>query len=159
MLQQQRGLKPEQSAEASRQILERLIDQELAVQRADDLKLDRDPQVVQMLEAARREILARAYAERAGEAASKPSAEEVSKYYDDNPALFSQRRIYSIQEIAIDAAARAGAGAARAAGGGQDRCRPSWTYLKAANINFSGNQAVRAAEQLPLHDASRPSRR
>ena len=34
-----------------------MIDQELAVQKASELKLDREPQVVQALEAARREVL------------------------------------------------------------------------------------------------------
>ena len=103
VLQQQRGLKPEQAEAASRQILDRLIDQELAVQKATELKLDSDPRVVQQLDAARREVLARAYVEKAGEAAAKPTAEEVAKYYEANPALFKERRIYSLQEIAIEA--------------------------------------------------------
>jgi EpsD family peptidyl-prolyl cis-trans isomerase len=76
MLQQQRGLKPEQAEAASKQILERLIDQELALQKATELKLDRDPRVMQQLEAAKREIVSRAYLEKAGEAASKPTADE-----------------------------------------------------------------------------------
>ena len=57
---QQRALPPEQAASASGQILERLIDQELALQKAGEQKLDRDPRVMQQLEAARREIISRA---------------------------------------------------------------------------------------------------
>ena len=103
VLQQQRNIRPEQADAASKQILERLIDQELALQKADDLKIDRDPRVVQQLEAAKREIIARAYLEKVGEAAPKPTPEEIKKYYDEKPALFKERRIYSIQEIAIEA--------------------------------------------------------
>ncbi|MDP0972048.1 SurA N-terminal domain-containing protein, partial [Klebsiella pneumoniae] len=54
VLQRQQGLKPEQAEEAGRQVLERLVDQELAVQKAQELKLDRDPRVVQQVEAAKR---------------------------------------------------------------------------------------------------------
>jgi hypothetical protein len=80
VLQQQRNIRPEQADAASKQILERLIDQELALQKADDLKIDRDPRVVQQLEAAKREIIARAYLEKVGEAAPKPTPEEIKKY-------------------------------------------------------------------------------
>jgi EpsD family peptidyl-prolyl cis-trans isomerase len=149
MLQQQRNLRPEQTDAAARQILERLIDQELALQRAEDLKLDRDPRVVQQLEAAKREIIARAYLERAAEAAPKPTPDEINEYYEDKPALFSQRRIYSIQEIAIEATPEQGAllreqlAAAR-------NITEFTEFLKANDFRFVGNQAVRAAEQLPL---------
>jgi EpsD family peptidyl-prolyl cis-trans isomerase len=150
MLQQLRGLRPEQADAASRQILERLIDQQLALQKADDQKLDRDPRVVQQLEAARREILARAYVEKLGESAPKPTPEEIKKYFDDKPALFSDRRIYSIQEIQIEARPdqvpdlREKLGAAK-------NVNEFVEYLKSKDYKFSGNQAVRAAEQLPLN--------
>lgn len=149
VLQRQPGLKPEQAESASRQVLERLIDQELAVQKAQEQKVDRDPRVVQQIEAAKREIIARAYAERVGEGVAKPSAEEIAKYYNDKPALFKDRRIYSLQEVQIEAkpeqyeAIRAKLAAAK-------NLNEFAEYLKSADLRFTGNQAVRAAEQLPL---------
>ena len=149
VLQRQPGLKPEQAEAASRQVLERLIDQELAVQKAQEQKLDRDPRVVQQIEAAKREIIARSYAERVGESVAKPSAEEIAKYYNDKPALFKDRRIYSLQELQIEAkpeqfeAIRAKLSAAK-------NLNEFAEYLKSSELRFNGNQAVRAAEQLPL---------
>ena len=150
MLQQQRGLRPEQADAASRQILERLIDQQLALQKADDQKLDRDPRVVQQLEAARREILARAYIEKLGESAPKPTPEEIKKYFDDKPALFSDRRIYSIQEIQIEARPDQVPDLREKLGSAKN-VNEFVEYLKSKDYKFSGNQAVRAAEQLPLN--------
>ena len=149
VLQQQRGLKPEQADAASRQILERLIDQELAVQKAEDLKLDRDPRVVQAVEAAKRDILARAYVDKASEAATKPSPEEISKYYNDKPALFKDRRIYNLQELAIEATP-AQIATLRSELSAAKSITDFIDYLKSANLRFAANQAVRAAEQLPL---------
>ena len=149
VLQQQRGLKPEQADAASKQILERLIDQELALQKAVEFKLDRDPRVVQQLEAAKREIVSRAYLEKAGDAASKPTPEEIQKYYDANPALFKDRRVYSLQEIAIEAKPEQIAGL-KAKLESAKNITEFVDFLKANDFRFSGNQAVRAAEQLPL---------
>ena len=149
VLQQQRNIRPEQADAASKQILERLIEQELALQKADDLKIDRDPRVVQQLEAAKREIIARAYLEKVGEAAPKPTPEEIKKYYDDKPALFKDRRIYSIQEIGIEAKPEQVA-VLRDKLGAAKNINEFVEFLKANDYKFSGNQAVRAAEQLPL---------
>jgi EpsD family peptidyl-prolyl cis-trans isomerase len=154
VLQRQQGLKPEQAEAASRQVLERLIEQELAVQKAQDLKLDRDPRVVQQIEAAKREILARAYVERTGEAVAKPTAEEITAYYNGKPALFKERRLYSLQEIAIEAkpdqleTLRGKLQSAKSMGEFVE-------FLKANEFRFTGNQAVRAAEQLPLASLDR----
>ena len=150
VLQQQRNLRPEQADAAGRQILERLVDQQLALQRADELKLDRDPRVVQQIEAARREIIARAYAEKIGEAATKPTPEDIKAYYAGKPALFSERRIYNIQEIAIEARPEQHAGL-RAQLAGAKNITEFIDHLKANDFRFVGNQAVRAAEQLPLN--------
>ncbi|RVU44327.1 EpsD family peptidyl-prolyl cis-trans isomerase [Rubrivivax rivuli] len=150
VLQQQRGLKPEQADAASRQILERLVDQQLTLQKGEDQKIDRDPRVVQQLEAARREILSRAYLEKVGEAAPKPTPEEIKKYYDEKPALFRERRIYSIQEITIEARPEQ-VNELREQLAGAKNINEFVEYLKAKEYRFNGNQAVRAAEQLPLN--------
>ena len=127
------------------------------MQKADDQKLDREPRVVQQMEAARREILARAYVEKLGESAAKPTPEEIKKYYDEKPALFKERRIYSIQEIAIEAKPEQQAEL-------RDKLTASKSitefveYLKTAGFRFNGNQAVRAAEQLPMNSLESFSR-
>ena len=149
VLQQQRGLPPEQAASASKQVLERLIDQELAVQKAQDQKLDRDPRVVQQLEAARREIVARAYVEKIASGAPKPSPAEIKTYYDAHPALFKERRVYSLQELAIQAKPEQVEELQAKLAAAKDL--PAFVeYLKANDFKFGANQAVRAAEQLPL---------
>jgi EpsD family peptidyl-prolyl cis-trans isomerase len=149
VLQQQRGLPPQQAEAASRQALERLIDQELAVQKAADLKLDREPRLVQQLEAARRDLMSRAYLEKVGEAASKPTPEEVARYYEATPNLFKERRLYSLQEITIDAKPEQIAQLRQKLEAARNIAE-FVEYLKASDIRFSANQAVRAAEQLPL---------
>ncbi|MFG6487519.1 EpsD family peptidyl-prolyl cis-trans isomerase [Roseateles sp. BYS78W] len=149
VLQRQPGLKPEQAEAASRQVLERLIDQELAVQKAEEQKLDRDPRVVQQIEAAKREIIARAYVDRVGESVAKPTNDEITKYYNEKPALFKDRRIYSLQELQIEAKPEQ-FDALRAKLAGAKSLNEFADYLKANDFRFNGSQAVRAAEQLPL---------
>ena len=149
VLQQQRGLAPEQAASASKQVLERLIDQELALQKAQEQKLDREPKVVQQLEAARREIIARAYVEKIAGGAPKASPAEIKTYYDTHPALFKDRRIYSLQEISVQAKSEDVAALEIKLKAAKDV--PEFlAYLKAKEFKFNVNQVVRAAEQLPL---------
>jgi EpsD family peptidyl-prolyl cis-trans isomerase len=149
VLQQQRNLTPDAAASASRQVLQRLIDQELAIQKAQEQKVDRDPKVLQQLEAARREIIARAYAEKIGSGAPKPSPAEVKSYYDGNPALFKERKIYNFQELSIEATADQ-TGSLRDALKSAKDINDFVRYLNANNYRFGGGQTSRAAEQLPL---------
>ena len=149
VLQQQRGLAPEQAASASKVVLERLIDQELALQKAQDQKLDRDPRVVQQLEAARREIIARAYVEKIAAGAPKPTPAEIKTYYETHPALFKERRVYNLQELAIQAKPEQLADLQAKLAASKDAAE-FVNYLKASDFKFAANQAVRAAEQLPL---------
>ena len=148
-LHRQHKPNPEHAEAVSRQMLERLIEQELVLQKAYHLKIDREPRVLQAIEASRREVIAHAYAERVGELASGPSADEVRKYYQANPALFSDRRIYNLHEITVDAKpeqlddVRAKLKAAKSV-------NDFVAQLRAADYRVGRNLAVRAAEQLPL---------
>ena len=148
VLQQQRGLRPEEVDAASTLILERLIDQQLLLRKADALKLDRDPRVLQQIEAGKADILARAVIERLGDTAAKPSPDEIKSYFNARPSLFSGRHIYNLQEINVEArpdqvpALRAALASAKSV--------PEFVdHLKATNLRFTVDQAARAAEQLP----------
>ena len=74
---------------ATARVLEGLIDQELAAQAARNASLEKDPRVVQSLEAARRELLALAWQESIAAKASNPSSDEIDRYYEAHPELFA----------------------------------------------------------------------
>jgi EpsD family peptidyl-prolyl cis-trans isomerase len=149
LLQQDRSVRPEQSDAASRRLLEGLIDQELAVQKALELKLDREPRIVQAMESARRDVLARAYNERLVQGVAQPTPEDARKYYGEQPALFKERKVYSLQEMLIDAPpekqpwVKQELSAAKSA-------KDFAESLKSAGVPFSGSQGIKGAEQLPL---------
>jgi len=101
VLQRTPNLTPERAAQAKKDILERLIEQEVLVQQALENKLDRKPEVQQQLEAARREVLARAHLQQVASAVQTPAKEEVEKFFAEKPELFSKRRIYRFNEIVL----------------------------------------------------------
>lgn len=149
VLQRQPGLKPEQAQAVSRRVLDGLVDQELAVQQAVEQKLDRDPRIVSAIEAARRDILARAYADRVAEGATAPTAEDVKAYYDSKPALFSKRRIYGLQEFNIEATADQKA-ALQAKIPSLRTAEELAGALKGANIRFAARSVSQAPENIPM---------
>jgi EpsD family peptidyl-prolyl cis-trans isomerase len=145
----QQPVRPEQTAQAERQALERLIARQLAVDKAAELKLDRDPKVVQSIEAARQDILARAYADRLSEGISRPTATEIKRYYDSHPALFAERKVFELQEFAIEGDA-ALVESLRLALPSMQSAEQVRALLQSRQIKFASSRVVRAAEQLPL---------
>lgn len=144
------SITPEQAPKVRREILDKLVDQQLAVEQAVEKKLDRSPDVLMALEAGRREILARAYVEQLAAGLSKPSVAEAKTYYTEHPQLFSARRVFNIQEIVIPAGGAGEAPRLRemvAAGKTMDEIA---TWLKGKAIKFTGGSATRPAEQIPL---------
>jgi hypothetical protein len=75
--------------DATTQALEKIIDRELLVQKALAAGLDRDPQVAQSIDQARRHLLAQAYLDRAAAAVPRSTPEEVRAFYAEEPGRFS----------------------------------------------------------------------
>jgi EpsD family peptidyl-prolyl cis-trans isomerase len=141
---------PAEAKQAAAQTLERIIDQELLVQKALKDKLDRDPQVMQAIEDAKRQILAQAYIERAAAASSTESPEEIRKFYQENPALFEQRRIYRVHELLV-VAPREKLDALKAATAGAKNLQDVAGWLKSQKLAFQVAISNRPAEQIPLN--------
>lgn len=140
------GVPPEQAEAARRAVLDRLIYQQLAVQQAIEQKLDRSPDVVMAIDAARRDILTRAYFGKVAEGLTKPDADEARKYYAEHPELFAQRRIFALQEIALAPGAVETAALREAAAHKSLEEVAAW--LKSRNVRFVAKTERRSAEQL-----------
>lgn len=143
------GLSEQDTRQLGRDVLERLIEQQLAVDQAVDKKLHRSPEVVAQIESARREILARAYIKQLTDAVPKATAEEARKYYRDNPALFAERKAFTLQEIntalqpETEELMRKHAGSSKS-------LEELAKLLRERGIQFNTGGSTRMAEQIPL---------
>ncbi len=143
------GASPEAVQAMGKEVLEKLIDQQLAVDQATENKLHRSPEVVAQIEAARRDILARAYIQQVSAGIAKPTAEEAKKYFAEHPQLFSERRIFNVQEIVVpNAPGVADLLKSQVASG--KSLEEIASALKGKDIQFNGGSATRSAEQIPL---------
>lgn len=140
-----RAVPPEKIESVRREILDRLIYQQLAVQQAIEEKLDRSPEVVMAMDAARRDILTRAYFGKVAAALPKPEVDEAHKYYDQHPELFSERRIYAVQELFMPAGAIPVEALREQASSKSFDEIAAW--LKTRNVAFVARTERRSAEQ------------
>lgn len=131
------------------EVLAKLIDQQVLYAQAAEKKFDRDPKVMMLVDSARREIVARAYMDSllAGQAKVGPS--EVRAYYVENPALFSQRKIYNIEEMVLPVSPEVLEPLQRMTAAGASMQEIA-KYLAGQRIEFKSVEGVRKAEQIPL---------
>ena len=104
MIELQPGLSQQYGERASQKVLDSLVEQELAAQAARAAGLDGTPKVVQAMELAKREVLARAYQDQLAGKATMPDDAAIASYYDAHPELFAERRQYMLQEMLIKVA-------------------------------------------------------
>jgi EpsD family peptidyl-prolyl cis-trans isomerase len=150
-LARSQNVTPEGAAQAKREILDRLIDQHLARQQAIENKLDRSPDVMQAIEAAKSEILARAYQEQIAAALPKPAPWETQKYYSEHPELFAQRRLFELEEFVFVAKGEVAAGLREQSSKARSMQQIA-DWLKSQGVKFVANRGVRAAEQISLEN-------
>jgi EpsD family peptidyl-prolyl cis-trans isomerase len=141
------------AASSVAQAVEKIIDRELLAQKALEAGLERDPLVKDTIDNARRQVLAQAYIERVARTneggAAKPSRDEVRAFYNDNPALFAERRIYRMRELVVSAPAEM-TDVLRAQAARATELDELASWLKSRNARFSVATETQPAEQLPL---------
>jgi EpsD family peptidyl-prolyl cis-trans isomerase len=143
------GVPADKADLARKQVVDGLVDQRLLIQQAIDKKLDRDPDVLAAIEQSRAQILAQAYVQKTLGAQARPNEAEVRKYYEENPALFAQRRVYRLQELTTDLPVER-ADDLKAAVAAAKAMPEVATWLQKNRFQVAASSAVRGAEQLPM---------
>ncbi|NJD35690.1 MAG: peptidyl-prolyl cis-trans isomerase, EpsD family [Betaproteobacteria bacterium] len=132
-----------------REVAAKLVDRELAVQQALANKLDRQPEVLLQLEEARRDVLARAYADQTAAAAAKPGDNEAARYFAQHPELFAERKIYRLREAALPGDMKE-LPEVRSRLANKQPLEQVLGWLREQKVPFNEQVVIRAAEQLPI---------
>jgi len=158
LLQYRRALKlarvENPSPAVHQEIVDKLVDRELAVAQALELQLERQPDVLVELEEARRDVLARAWAKRIATAAVTPDDSLAARYYAEHPELFSERRIFHLREVAIGSDESHYAETRERLAGGEP-VSDTLSWLRTQGVQFKDQVVIRAAEQLPIETLPR----
>lgn len=82
-------------------VLQNMIIQTLMEQEADKADLDREPHVMQSVEAAKRQVLASAYMQQVATITPSISDAEIENYYSANTDLFANRKLYVYEQVTV----------------------------------------------------------
>ncbi len=143
------GVTEQNAARARQDVLEKLIDQQLAVEQATERKLERQLDVMAAIEAARRDVLARAYLDQLIAAQTKPGDDEVKKYYAAHPELFAERRVFKLQELLVENGQEL-LPALREKTASAKSMDDVANWLKEKQVRFAAQGGIRPAEQIPM---------
>ncbi len=144
---QRQRVRPDQEDAAAPKVLDQLIDEQLIVEKAEKTKMDLEPGARQALDSARRMVLARAYVEQATLSVPVPTEQAMRGYYDANPDLFANRRVFTLQEyLAKVPEAQVPTLRAMVEAGKPTSEVEAW--FKAGNHQFQPLQSTAPAEQL-----------
>ena len=132
-----------------KQLLDSLVDRQLLVEEAVRTKLDRDGEVMQLLERSKAQILAQAYLQRKIAALPKPTQAEIADYYRGHPELFVQRKLFDLKQIMM--AASDFTPEVKAAVDSAKPIEDIASWLDARKIRYEKERANRTTADLPAN--------
>ncbi len=91
----------ENQQEIKLKALDHLVDQTLVLQAAQQAKLDRNPEVLSALEAAKRKVLVDAYVQRTLQGVGKPTTQEIKVFYNEHPQIFADRKMFVYTQLTM----------------------------------------------------------
>jgi EpsD family peptidyl-prolyl cis-trans isomerase len=141
------GVPASQQQQASKQILQALVDRQLLENAAEKEKLDRDPKVMQAIERARSLIIAQAYMQKKIGAPQRPSAAEVEDYFNKHPEFFSNRKAFDMNELVVSSHDLTPE--LRAAANGAKSLEEVAVWLDAHKVKYGRTQVTRTSSDLP----------
>lgn len=83
-------------------VLENMILQTLMENEAEKTDLDREPHVMQSIEAAKRRVLASAYMQQLATISPSISETDIENYYSANTDLFANRKLFIYQQVTVE---------------------------------------------------------
>ena len=143
---QRAGVPAARQQQASKQLLQALIDRELLEHAAIGEKLDRDPKVMGAIERARSLIVAQAYMQKRLAKVPPPTPAEVEAYYKEHPDYFDKRKQFSMEQLMI--AAGDLTPEVRAAADGARSLEEVAVWLDAHGIKYGRAQVTRSTADL-----------
>ena len=136
-----------QQQQASKQLLESLVDRQLLLNEAVKEKMDRDPKVVQAVERAKAMILAQSYLQKRIGLQAQPTKEEIEAYFNAHPEFFSQRKTFELRQLVI--ASKDLTPALNSAMDGAKSLDEVAAWLSAHEVKFARGVLSRSSSDLP----------
>ncbi|MBC7755462.1 MAG: peptidyl-prolyl cis-trans isomerase, EpsD family [Bdellovibrio sp.] len=133
---------------ASKKVLSKMIEMQLLKQQAIEQKLDKNPGMLQAMEATKDQMLAQAYLESVLAKTLKPSNSEVDEFYKTHPELFENRRVFRLQELVVNVD-QSKLAEVEASLNGIKGINEIATWIKEKKYPVVANTAVKEAEALP----------
>lgn len=138
---------PKTDNETKQKLLDSLVEQELMVQKAEELKLDRNPDVLQGVEFSKKQVLAQAVIQNLIGKRIEPSTTDVTKYYNEHPNIFSNRQVFDIAVFLLKASDMTES--INVALETSAKSEVTQKILEKEGIKFKQTDAKRSSEQIP----------